>query len=66
MRVADHVTPHFNNNMLTAAAFLDTEKAFDTTWNTGILYKLSELESSSSLVKAIASFLTNRKTKVSI
>jgi hypothetical protein len=31
MKLADHVTLNFNNNMSTAAAFLDTEKAFDTT-----------------------------------
>jgi hypothetical protein len=30
MRLADHVTLHFNN-MSTAAVFLDIEKAFDTT-----------------------------------
>jgi hypothetical protein len=29
MRVADHFTLKFNNNMLTAAVFLDIEKAFD-------------------------------------
>jgi hypothetical protein len=43
---------------------LDIEKAFDTTWHPGILYKLSEFEFSSSLIKVIASFLTNRKFKV--
>jgi hypothetical protein len=36
IRLTDHVTLNFNNNMSTAAVFLDIEKAFDTTW----LYKL--------------------------
>jgi hypothetical protein len=31
MRLMDHVTLNLNNNMSTAAVFLDTEKAFDTT-----------------------------------
>jgi hypothetical protein len=31
MRLAEHVTLKFNNNMSTAAVFLDIEKAFDTT-----------------------------------
>jgi hypothetical protein len=31
MRLMDHVTLNFNNNMTTAAVFLDSEKAFDTT-----------------------------------
>jgi hypothetical protein len=34
---------NFNNNMTTAAVFLNIEKAFDTTWHSGLLYKLSKL-----------------------
>jgi hypothetical protein len=40
MRLVDHVTLNFNNKMSTAAVFLDIEKAFDTTWHLGMLYKL--------------------------
>jgi hypothetical protein len=43
MRLADHVTLNFHN-MSTASVFLDIEEAFDTTWHSGLLYKLSELE----------------------
>jgi retron-type reverse transcriptase len=46
MRLTDHVALNFNNNVSTAAVFLDIEKAFDTTWHTGLLYKLSKLDSS--------------------
>jgi hypothetical protein len=53
MRLADHVTLHFNNNMSTAAVFLDIEKAFDITWQPGLLYKLSKLQFSTSLIKII-------------
>jgi hypothetical protein len=42
------------NNMPTAVVFLDIEKAFDTTWHNGLLYKLS-----ASLIKLISSFLSN-------
>jgi hypothetical protein len=66
MRLTDHVSLNFNNNMSTATVFLDIEKAFDPTWHPGLLYKLSELQFSTSLVKLIASFLTNRKFKVSV
>jgi hypothetical protein len=31
MRLADQVTINFNNNIATAAVFLDVEKAFETT-----------------------------------
>jgi hypothetical protein len=39
MRLADYVTLNLNNEMSTAAVFLDIKKAFDTTWHTGLLYK---------------------------
>jgi hypothetical protein len=65
MRLTDHVTLNFNNNMSTAAVFLDIEKAFDTTWHPGLLYKLSELKVLASLIKLIASFLSNRKFSLS-
>jgi hypothetical protein len=42
MRLADHVTLQFNSNMFTAAVFLGIEKAFGTTWQPGLLYKLSK------------------------
>jgi hypothetical protein len=29
--------------MSTAAVFLDIEKAFDTTWHPGLLYKLAKI-----------------------
>jgi hypothetical protein len=63
-RLVDHVTLNFNNNMLTAAVFLDTEKDFDTTWHSGLLYTLSQLEFLTSLIKLIASFLTDSKFKI--
>jgi hypothetical protein len=48
-----------------AAVFLDIEKAVITISHSGLLYKLSELEFSTSLIQLIASFLTYRKFKVS-
>jgi hypothetical protein len=46
--------------------FLDVEKAFDTTRLSGLLYKLSKLEFSTSLIKLIRSFLSQRKFSVSV
>jgi hypothetical protein len=59
MKLTDHVTNF--NNMSTAVVFLGTEKAFDTTWQSGLLYKLSKLQFSTSLIKLIISFLLSRK-----
>jgi hypothetical protein len=66
MRLADHVTLHFINKMSTAAIFLDTEKAFDTTWHTGLLYKSGKMEFSINLIKLISSILSQRKFRVSV
>jgi hypothetical protein len=51
MGLTDHVTLNFNSKSSTAAVFLDIEKAFDTTWHPGLIYKLSKLEFSTSLIK---------------
>jgi hypothetical protein len=53
MRLTDHITMNFNNNMSTAAVFLDIEKAFDTTWHPGLLYKISKLQFPENLTKLI-------------
>jgi hypothetical protein len=66
MRLTDHVTLNFNNKLSTAAVFLDIDKAFDTTWHPGVLYKLVKLNFSVNIVKLIGSFLSNRKFKVSV
>jgi hypothetical protein len=47
-----------------AAVLLDTEKAFDTTWQSGLLYRWAELEFSINLIRPIASLLTDRKFKI--
>jgi hypothetical protein len=66
MKLTDHVTLNFNNNMPTAAVFLDIEKTFDTLWHPGLLYKLSKMEFSSNLIKSISLSLLERKFRVSV
>jgi hypothetical protein len=66
MRLTDHMTLNFNNKMSTAAMFLDIEKAFDTSWHPGLLYKLSKLEFSTRLIRLISSFLSENKFRVSV
>jgi hypothetical protein len=66
MRLVGHVSLNFYSNMSTAAVFLDIEKAFDTTWHPGLLYKLSKLQFSTRLIKRINSFLSQRKFRVSV
>jgi hypothetical protein len=64
MRLLDHVTLNSNNNMSTASVFVGIEKAFNTTWHSGLLYKLPELEFSTSVIELIAFYLTDRKFRV--
>jgi hypothetical protein len=66
MKLADHVTLNFSNQMSTVTVFLDIEKALDTTWHDGLLYKSFKLEFSTSVIKLINSFLTDRKFRVSV
>jgi hypothetical protein len=66
MWLADRVTLHFNNNMSTAAVFLDIEKTFETTLQPDLLYKLPQLQFSISLIKLIGSFLSQRNFRVSV
>jgi hypothetical protein len=66
MRLTDHVTLNFNNKVSTAAVFLVIQKAFDITWDSGLLYKLSKLDSSSNLIVLLGSFLSQRKFRVSV
>jgi hypothetical protein len=65
MRLTDHITLNFNNTS-TAAVFLDIEKAFDITWHSGLLYKISKLQFPVCVTKLINSYLTNRKCRVSV
>jgi hypothetical protein len=66
VRLADHVTLNFNYKMSTAAVSLDIEKAFDTAWHTGLLYKLAKMEFSINLINIISSFLSHIKFRVSL
>jgi hypothetical protein len=66
MRLTDHVTLKFNNKMSTVAEFLDIEKAFDTTWHHGLLYKLCKLKFSTNVIKLLGSFISQRKFRVSV
>jgi hypothetical protein len=58
--------PQFHNNMSTAAVFSDIEEVFDTKLLHSLLCKLSKLEFSTSVIKLISSFLSQRKFRVSV
>ena len=40
LRLVEHVTKGFNSYLSTLAVFLNVHKAYDSTWHTGLFYKL--------------------------
>ena len=50
----------------TAGIFVDLQKAFDSVWQDGMLYKLKELGFGSKFLKLIHSFLKDRKVKIRV
>ena len=59
-KLTHQLSQNFNNNINTASIFLDVEKAFDRVWHAGLLYKLSQLNIPTEIIKIIESFLTDR------
>lgn len=59
-------TTNLNKKEVTAACFLDIEKAFDSIWVNGLIYKLLNLGIPRSLSTLILSYLTDRKFTVKI
>lgn len=54
------------NNRKTAAVCMDTNKAFDSMWIKGLLYKLFKKDTPSYLIHIIGSYLKHRRLKIKI
>ena len=65
-RIIDLIVTGFNKRDSTIAVFLDIEKAFDTTWINGLIYKLIQTQISAPLIKLISTYLNNRKFCISV
>lgn len=60
------ITTKLNQKTPTVACLLDVEKAFDTTWIEGLIFKLIKLKFNPHLIKTLHSFLSYRSFKVRI
>lgn len=65
-RIAHDIITHYNNDNVTSMTLLDIEKAFDTVWIDGIIFKLIKYKFPSYLVCLISNYLRNRKFSVNI
>lgn len=60
-RLVNEITINFNKNKYTGALLLDIEKAFDTVWPYGLVYKLIILKFPMYLIFFIFSYVKDRK-----
>jgi len=66
IRLFEEAIMGFNDRKITIAAFLDIEKAFDTMWVEGLIYKLINLEFPDYLIKIVFSYLKGRSFRVKL
>ena len=66
LRITEFATRNFNLNKSTGLVLLDIEKAFDSVWHEGLIYKLNKLKFPLHYIKMIQSFLSDRKAFVEI
>lgn len=59
-RVIDTISHNYNLRKHTGMALVDVEKAFDTVWHQGLIYKLIAYNFPKYLIYLINSYLTNR------
>ena len=66
IRLVNTISTNLNKNKTTAMVLLDLEKAFDTVWHKGLIYKLNELKFPIYLIKLAQKYLSGRKFRVLI
>ena len=62
--MSDRIARAFNRSRTTRAVALDTSKAFDRVWHTGLLHELRSYGISSQIFGLISSFLGNKRLRV--
>ena len=65
-RIVNDVKVQYNLGKHTTMVLLDIEKAFDTVWIPGLLYKLNTLDFPTHIIKLVRSFLTGRSLQVRV
>lgn len=63
-RVTNFIQTNKSNRRTTSMVLLDIEKAFDTIWHDGLIYKLGKMHTPIYIVKIVQSFTTERSFMV--
>ena len=66
LRLQDSILKSNKMGRCVIGIFLDIEKAFDTVWRKGVLYKLDKLGVQGDLFRYVAAFLNNRTFQVRV
>lgn len=66
LNLSEKIVSGFNKNLTTIALFLDIEKAFDTVWFNGLVFKFINLNFPQYLTRLIFNYLSGRTFKVCI
>lgn len=66
IRIIEEICFDFNRDRTTGMVFLDVEKAFDSIWHDGLIFKMAQLNFPIHLLKIIQSFLNDRNSFVQI
>lgn len=66
LRICNHIKSNRDIVKSTGMVLLDIEKAFDTVWHDGLLYKLIHLRFPPYICKIVQSFLTRRRFVVQV
>ena len=64
LRLMEYITSGLELKWSTVAFFLDTSKAYDSTWHTGLIYKFIQMNLSGELIRVIDSFIAHRSFRV--
>lgn len=62
--LGDRAKHNFDNRRVTAACFLDVEKAFDSVWKEGLQHKVRKSGISTSMINIVCDFLEDRTARV--
>lgn len=66
MRIKKFITENKQSKKSTGLVLLDIEKAFDSVWHDGLIYKLIQMNFPSYLIRMIDAFIRNRKFTVHV